>query len=89
MSTEKKSGINRNEILALERTRLANERTFLAYLRSFIVFLSSGFAILKIELLDEITLLGYFLISVAAVLLIIGLIRFQYYKRKLRKYFES
>jgi putative membrane protein len=88
MTTDPHSGISMTDRLAMERTRLANERTFLAYLRSFIVFLSSGFAILKIELLDEIVLLGYFLISVAAILLIIGIIRFQYYKRKLRQYFR-
>ncbi|MEM1407805.1 MAG: DUF202 domain-containing protein, partial [Bacteroidota bacterium] len=35
---EKKVG--RNDILAIERTKLANERTFLAYFRTCIVFTS-------------------------------------------------
>jgi putative membrane protein len=74
--------------LAIERTRLANERTFLAYFRSAIVFLSSGFAIVKLEMLQEIEWVGYALIIVGPVLLGIGLVRFVYVKRSIRKYFK-
>jgi putative membrane protein len=74
--------------LAIERTRLANERTFLAYFRSAIVFLSSGFAIVKLEMLHEIEWVGYALIIVGPVLLGIGLVRFVYVKRSIRKYFK-
>jgi putative membrane protein len=74
--------------LALERTKLANERTFLAYFRTFIVFLSSGFAIVKLEILQEIKILGYFLIALAPVLLFIGVARFYYVKRKTRKLYQ-
>nr|WP_255610550.1 DUF202 domain-containing protein [Robertkochia sp. 3YJGBD-33] len=76
------------DILALDRTRLANERTFLAYFRSFIVFLSSGFAIIKLELLEEIKWIGYFLTIVGPVLLIIGLARFLYVKRHIKKLYN-
>ncbi len=64
------------DILALDRTNLANERTFLAYFRTFIVFLSSGLAILKLEILEDIKFLGYFLLMIAPLLLIVGIARF-------------
>lgn len=83
----KKSEMNLTDSLALERTKLANERTFLAYFRTFIVFLSSGFAILKIEVLRELILLGYFFIVVAFILLLIGIIRFIYVKKQMNKYY--
>ena len=76
------------DIVALERTKLANERTFLAYFRTFIVFLSSGFAILKLEFLQEIKDLGYVFILIAPILLIIGISRFFYVKRHIRKYYN-
>ncbi len=76
------------DIVALERTKLANERTFLAYFRTFIVFLSSGFAILKLDFLQEIRSLGYVFIIIAPLLLIIGISRFFYVKRHIKKYYH-
>ena len=90
MSKRDKSDSNSlslTDFLAMERTRLANERTFLAYFRTFIVFLSSGFAILKMNALREIIVVGYFLTALSPVLLAIGVGRFIYVKRKLRKYY--
>lgn len=84
---KKKERLNRTDALAIERTRLANERTFLAYFRTFIVFLSSGFAILKMELLQEIRDLGYFLTVLSPFLLLIGVVRFFYVKWQVRKYY--
>lgn len=57
--------MNLKDALAIDRTVLANERTFLAYFRTFIVFLSSGFAIIKLNALEEISDIGYFLIGLA------------------------
>ncbi len=84
---QKKDNLNRTDALAIERTRLANERTFLAYFRTFIVFLSSGFAILKMEVLQEIRDIGYFLTILAPLLLIVGVVRFFYVKRQVRRYY--
>jgi len=83
----KNSELSLTDTLALDRTRLANERTFLAYFRTFIVFLSSGFAILKIEVLEDIALLGYVLLTIAPILLIIGTTRFFYVKKSIKKYY--
>lgn len=87
MKKKKKENLNRTDALAIERTRLANERTFLAYFRTFIVFLSSGFAILKMEVLQEIRDVGYFLTILAPLLLVVGVVRFFYVKRQVRKYY--
>ena len=85
----KKADLSKTDTLAIERTRLANERTFLAYFRSSIVFLSSGFAIIKINALQEITDIGYFLLVIAPILFLTGLIRFFYVRKKVRKYFYT
>ncbi|TRZ43211.1 DUF202 domain-containing protein [Robertkochia solimangrovi] len=76
------------DILALDRTRLANERTFLAYFRTFIVFLSSGLAIIKLEMLEQIQYIGYGLVIIAPILLAIGFGRFVYVKRHLAKFYK-
>lgn len=79
--------LSNTDKLAIERTRLANERTFLAYFRSSIVFLSSGFAILKLNALQEISSIGIFLLVVAPLLFVVGLLRFLYVRRSVRKYY--
>jgi len=76
------------DILAIERTRLANERTFLAYFRSTIVFLSSGAAIIKLDFLEEIKWMGFILLLVGPVFFCIGLVRFIYVKRKIKKFYK-
>lgn len=81
--------LSRTDALAIERTRLANERTFLAYFRTFIVFLSSGFAILKVSALEEIEAVGYFLLIIAPLLLIVGVARFFYVKKQVRKFYYT
>jgi len=78
--------IKKPELLALARTNLANERTILAYFRTFIVVLSSGFAILKIEILQNLITLGYFFIITSFIVILIGIIRFIHVKRKVKKY---
>ncbi len=75
--------------LAIDRTRLANERTFLAYFRTFIVFLSSGFAIIKLDMLVEIRWIGTMLIIIGPILFLIGFLRFLYVKRNIRKYYSE
>lgn len=76
--------INTN-FMALVRTKLANERTFLAYFRTFAVLLSSGLAIIKIDVLQELMGLGYFFLIASLLIILIGIIRFFYVKRALRK----
>lgn len=84
-----KEGLITRDWLAIDRTRMANERTFLAYLRTFIVVLSSGVAIIRVEALQEMFDLGIFLLIVAPVIFIVGLIRFLYVRRHIRKYYTK
>lgn len=79
------SEMNRTDLLALERTKLANERTFLAYFRTFVVFMGSGMAILKIELFDKLAILGYFFIAMAIFIFGVGIARFYYTKKQIEK----
>lgn len=79
--------ISRSDYLALERTKLANERTFLAYFRTFVVVLSSGLAIIKVEILSSMEVLGYFFVAVAWVMLILGIVRFIQVKKRIAKYY--
>lgn len=81
------SKLSNTDKLALERTKLANERTFLAYFRTFVVFASSGIAILKLSLFEEIRYLGYVLLIISPILLFTGILRFWYVKQKLSKYY--
>ncbi len=81
--------LNRTDLLAIERTKLANERTFLAYFRTFIVFLSSGLAILKLALLNDIRFLGYLFLIIAPLLLFIGIFRFFTMKSRLKKFYPD
>ena len=74
-----------SDYLALARTKLANERTFLAYFRTFAVFLSSGIAVIKIEALHSLMELGYFFISASLIIITVGIIRFFFVRKTIRK----
>lgn len=87
MKKKKKEDLITRDWLAVDRTKMANERTFLAYFRTFIVILSSGIAILKVELLEDMVDLGFFFILLAPIILIVGLVRFFFVKRHIKKYY--
>lgn len=74
--------------LALDRTKLANERTFLAYFRTSVVFLSSGFAILKLDLLSDLFEIGITLTALGPLIAIIGIVRFLRVRTKMNNYFS-
>ena len=85
---EKNPNLILRDLLAIDRTRLSNERTFLSYFRSFIVIFSSGVAIMKIDLLSEIQGLGYAFMIIGPVLFIIGIARFFYVRKHIRKLYD-
>lgn len=87
MSQEKINLITR-DWLAIERTRLANERTFLAYFRTFIVFLGAGISLLEMEMFSDIRYLGYFLVGLAPVILLVGILRLIKVRRTIKKYYK-
>ncbi len=73
------------EKLTIEMTYLSNERSILAYLRTFMVFLSSGVAIIEIETLENYNIIAYILLSLAPIILIVGIIRFFTVKKAVKK----
>ena len=84
-----KPALTLNDKLAIDRTHLANERTFLAYFRTAVVFLSSGVAILKMEILQELTGLGIVLLAITPFVLGYGLFRFIKVRRKIATYYQK
>ncbi len=75
-----------NEILALERTKLANERTLLSYIRSSLYLLLGGIAILQLDDFNNIHWLGYVALVVCIVFLAIGIFRYVLLSRRLYKW---
>ena len=79
--------IPKKDWLALERTKLANERTFLAYFRSAIVFMGGGLSILKLQIFSNIKLFGFVLLILAAIILLVGIVRLYTVRKSIRKHF--
>ncbi|WP_347374317.1 DUF202 domain-containing protein [Aequorivita sp. Q41] len=77
---------NTNEILALERTKLANERTLLSYIRSSLYLLLGGIAILQLKDFRNIHWLGYVALVVCIVFLTVGVFRYVLLYRRLHKW---
>jgi putative membrane protein len=77
---------NTNEILALERTKLANERTLLSYIRSSLYLLLGGIGLLQLEELGKIHWLGYVALFVCVIFLSIGIVRYIVLYRRLHKW---
>jgi putative membrane protein len=65
------------DVLAIDRTRLANERTLLAWVRTAVMLLVSGITLLKLfEGIWPLEALGVVLIPVALIAVAIGLRRY-------------
>ncbi|MGD8587651.1 MAG: DUF202 domain-containing protein [Chromatiales bacterium] len=65
------------DVLAIDRTRLANERTLLSWVRTAVMLLVSGVTLLKLFAgIWPLELLGALLIPVALVAVAIGLRRY-------------
>lgn len=77
---------NTNEILALERTKLANERTLLSYIRSSLYLLLGGIGLLQLEELGKIHWLGYVALFVSIIFLSLGIVRYIVLSRRLNKW---
>jgi putative membrane protein len=73
------------DILAIERTKLANERTFLAYFRSSIFFLATGISIIHIQFFDEVTYLGWIFVGLSPFVFSIGFIRLIKVRKAIKK----
>ena len=81
---QKKSPYSLNDILAMERTTMANERTFLAYIRTAMTLLVPG--VTGVQLADTLLLrvVSSLFVPLGVVVFIIGVLRFQK-KRKMNR----
>ena len=75
-----------NEILALERTKLANERTLLSYISASLYLLLGGLALIQIRDFETIIWVGYVALVTCVVFLMVGIFRFVLLNRKLHKW---
>lgn len=77
---------NTSEILALERTKLANERTFLSYVRSSLYLLLGGLALIQLDEMGKIRWLGYVALVFSIIFVTIGITRYLVLSKRLRKW---
>ncbi|MCB0464216.1 MAG: DUF202 domain-containing protein [Aequorivita sp.] len=77
---------NTNEILALERTKLANERTLLAYIRASLYLMLGGIAILQLKDFNNIHWIGYAALVISVVFIAVGFFRYILLMRRLYKW---
>ena len=71
-----KEQLSLGDLLALDRTRLANERTFLAYLRAGLMLLVSAVSILKLLPNEEVLVtLAWFMLPISLLLAGVGAFR--------------
>jgi putative membrane protein len=71
--------------LAISRTDLANERTLLAYVRTALAIAAGGVGLVQLFTAPAVVALGWALIPGGALVLIVGVVRFQRQRRALRE----
>lgn len=71
------------DILALDRTKLANQRTLLAYIRTSFFFTGMGLTIIGIESFEKLKFLALPLFITSTVILPIGVISYLKQKKKI------
>lgn len=84
---QNKEDIILRDHLAMERTKLANERTLLSYLRTSLYLLLGGIALLGLKDFQDLKFLGYIALSLSALLIIIGTVRFLQLKEQLERFY--
>lgn len=74
------------ELLSLERTKLANERTFLSYLRTSMALLGGGLTIIRMDMFEKVYDIGWACLILSPFITAFAIFRFLNNKRKLRKF---
>lgn len=84
---QNKEDIILRDHLSMERTKLANERTLLSYLRTSLYLLLGGVALLGLKDFQDLKFLGYIALSLSALLIIVGTVRFIQLKKQLERFY--
>lgn len=77
------------DFLALQRTKLANERTLLSYTKFSLYLAGGGVALIKIDYLRPLKLLGYVALGCSALVLLVGVVRFVRLNRQLKAFYQD
>jgi putative membrane protein len=86
---DKSKDLSLSDYLAIERTKLANERTLLAYTRSSLYLLLGGIAFIQLQGYDNLKWLGYLSLCLSVVIMAIGMLRFFFLKKRLKRYYSE
>lgn len=74
---------NMKDILAIDRTKLANQRTLLAYIRTSFYFTGLGLTIIGIESFEKLKFISLPLFIVSLITILIGVVLFCREKKKI------
>lgn len=85
----KENELKLSDVLAVERTRLANTRTFLAYFRSSVFFLASGLSIIHINFFEDVPFLGWGFVVLSPILFALGFYRRIVVEKSIKKMIEQ
>ncbi len=83
---EDKSGFIVRDLLAFDRTFLANERTLLSYIRTFIGLIGAGAALFKIYPIIWVKTVAIVFIIAGPIFLLIGITGYLKMKRQINNY---
>lgn len=86
MSKEKNNTLTLNDLLAIERTKLANERTFLAYIRTSLSMIGGGITLIQFFENQLFVVTGYVLLPIGVLLLFYGIHRHRQSHEKIKEY---
>ncbi|MFK8101559.1 MAG: DUF202 domain-containing protein [Saprospiraceae bacterium] len=76
---------NIKDILAVDRTKLANQRTLLAYIRTSFYFIGLGLTILGIESFEKLKFLAVPLFIISPIIILVGIISYYQERKKIRR----
>lgn len=76
---------NVKDILAVDRTKLANQRTLLAYVRTSFYFIGLGLTVIGIESFEKLKFLAAPLFIISPVIILIGTISYFKEKKKIKQ----
>ena len=76
------------DILAIDRTKLANYRTLLSMVRTALYFEVMGLSVLSLKALDEIKIFAPVLFVVGLIIAVIGIINYRKMQKKINASYQ-
>lgn len=76
---------NIKDILAVDRTKLANQRTLLAYIRTSFYFIGLGLTVIGIESFEKLKFLAIPLFIISPMIILMGIISYFKEQKKIER----